>query len=83
MQAAAQEHQTMGTFHQRREDIRRERVDRERGGVAFGRRAALLYGVDARVVDDRVHVPEGIDLIGNAACFGGTAKIAHHDIGAG
>src|ERR671912_756075 len=48
MQAAAQEHQTMGTFHQRREDIRRERVDRERGGVAFRRRAALLYGVDAR-----------------------------------
>src|SRR6516162_3647107 len=44
--------------------------------MALGRRAAASFGVDARVMDDRIHATHCVDLVCDASDLGGAAEIA-------
>jgi hypothetical protein len=76
MKLAAEIDQSARALEQARQDVRRERVDRQHGGVALRFRAAAWLAVDARIVDDGVHAPNWVNLVRNAPGLGRAAQIA-------
>jgi hypothetical protein len=49
--------------------------------MAFGGRATVFLAVDARVVDDRVHSADRINLFRDILCFAAVAEIANDQSG--
>ena len=49
--------------------------------MAFWCRAAAPLRVDAGVVDDRVHAPDRVDLVGDASGLHGATEIADDNSG--
>ena len=67
------------TRYESREHVRRERVHSESGGVPLWRWASTGRQIHASVVDDRLHLSDRDDLIGDASGLGGAAQIANDD----
>jgi hypothetical protein len=76
MQATANIYQATRTLDQRSQDVRSTRVHRKHAGMALRGQTAVLLGVNARVVNDSIHSPDRVHLLGNGSDLGAAAEIA-------
>ena len=68
MQAATEIDQALGTVEKRSEKVRRHHVDWQN----------LRAAIDTGVVDDRVHAPEIVHVVGEPARLVRVGKVTHH-----
>jgi hypothetical protein len=70
MHAAAEIDEPFRSFDEPGQQVGREHIDGQHAGVTVGGGAAIRHAKDARVVDDRVHASELVDLLGERAGSG-------------
>ncbi len=79
MHSAAEIDQTIRLFDQGRQNERRQGVDGQDCRVPLGRLTPVSHQIDAGIVDDRVHAPDLVHLIGNRTSFTRAAEIADNE----
>ncbi len=78
MHPAAAIDQAIGPLDQSREDVWSQRVDGKRLCVTLGSCSATTLEIDARIVNDRVHAPDLVDLLRHCFRRIGATQIAYH-----
>src|SRR6185312_17397554 len=79
MHAAAEVDQAIRTLDQRREHVRRQRIDRQSFRVTLRRRSTTPLEIDAGVVDDDVQASDLVDLVSDRSCLDSAAEITDDD----